>query len=89
MHAPLVILLSEISKIQMGIAGRRRRAKRLPDNITTHIFYIEIVSPRHCHYKEKEIGWPHPPTAERKTRAYSNVLGARRRQKKDGRPKMT
>ena len=26
------------------------------------------ATPRHCHYKEKEHGWPHPPTAERKTR---------------------
>ena len=29
---------------------------------------------RHCHNKEKENGWPHPPTAERKTCTYSNVL---------------
>ena len=36
---------------------------------------------------EKEDGWPHPPTAERKTRTYSNVLSARRRQKKDGETK--
>ena len=29
---------------------------------------------RHCHNKEKENGWPHPRTAERKTCTYSNVL---------------
>ena len=39
------------------------------------------MTPRHCHYKEKENGWPHPPTAERTTRTYS--IGARRRQKKE------
>ena len=33
---------------------------------------------------EKESGWPHSPTAERKTRPYSYVVGARRRQKKEG-----
>ena len=42
------------------------------------------MTPRHCYNKEKENGWPHPPTAERKTRTYSNVLGARRLQKKEG-----
>ena len=26
---------------------------------------------------EKENGWPHPPTADGKTRSCSNVLGAR------------
>ena len=26
--------------------------------------------PRHCYKKEKENGWPHPQTAERKTRQY-------------------
>ena len=33
---------------------------------------------------KKENGWPHPPTADGKTRSCSYVLGARRRQKKDG-----
>ena len=33
---------------------------------------------------QKENGWLHRPTAERKTRSYSNVLDARRRQKKEG-----
>ena len=37
----------------------------------------------HCRYKEKENGCPHRPTAERKTRTYSNELGARRRQTKE------
>ena len=40
---------------------------------------------RHCY--KKENGWPHPPMAERETRPYSNTLGARRRQKKDGEAK--
>ena len=31
----------------------------------------------------KENGWPHPPTAERKTSPHSNVLGARKREKTD------
>ena len=47
------------------------------------------ANPRHCHNKEKENGWPHPPTTERKIRPYSNVLSARRRQKKEGRVKKT
>ena len=34
MHAPLVIFFSEINKLQLGIAGRRRTAMQLPDNIT-------------------------------------------------------
>ena len=38
----------------------------------------------HCYNKEKENGWPCPQTAERKTSPYSYVLGARRRQKKEG-----
>ena len=42
------------------------------------------ATPRHCHYKEKENNWPHPPTAERKTSRYTNVLGAGRRQKRGG-----
>ena len=33
-------------------------------------------------YKEKENGWPHPPTAERKARPYSKLQGAGRRQQK-------
>ena len=44
--------------------------------------------PRQC-YLEKKNGWPRPPTAERKTRPYSNILGARRRQKRRGKPKKT
>ena len=42
--------------------------------------------PRHCCKKEGN-GWPYPLAAERKTRPYSNLLGTRRRQKKEGRPK--
>ena len=42
------------------------------------------ATPRHCYNKEKENGWPRPPTAERKTRTYSNVLDAKRRQKNEG-----
>ena len=34
-------------------------------------------------YKEKENGWPHHQTAETNTGPYSNVLGARRRHKKE------
>ena len=34
MHAPLVIIFSEIYNLQLGIAGRRRTAMRLPNNIT-------------------------------------------------------
>ena len=45
------------------------------------------ATPRHCQYKEKENGWPRPLTAEKKTGTYSNVLGARRRQKKEGEAK--
>ena len=45
------------------------------------------ATPRHCYYKEKEHGWPHSQTAERKTSPYSNVLGARRRQKEEGEAK--
>ena len=42
------------------------------------------ATPRHCYNKENDNGWPRPHTAERKTRPYSNALGARRQQKKDG-----
>ena len=35
------------------------------------------------------LHWPRSKTAERKTRPYSNVLGTRRREKKQGRPKKT
>ena len=42
------------------------------------------ATPRHCYNKEKENGWPRSQTAERKTSPYSYVLGARRRQKKEG-----
>ena len=45
---------------------------------------VERLGPTiHCYNKVKENGWPHPQTAERKSRPYSNVLGARRRQKKE------
>ena len=42
------------------------------------------ATPIHCYSKDKDNGWPNSPTAERKTRPFSNVLGARRRQKKEG-----
>ena len=42
------------------------------------------ATPRHFQYTEKKHGWPRPTPAERKPRAYSNLLGARRRQKKEG-----
>ena len=42
------------------------------------------MTPRHCYNKEKENGWPRSQTAERKTSPYRYVLGARRRQKKEG-----
>ena len=37
-------------------------------------------------YKEKENGWPRPPTAHRKT---SQFMGDRKPQNKEGRPKKT
>ena len=42
--------------------------------------------PRHCHNKKKENGWPRPQPAERKTCSYNIIQGARKREKKDGRP---
>ena len=42
------------------------------------------MTPIVCYNNEKENGWPHPLTAERKTRQNSNALGARRWQKKQG-----
>ena len=41
------------------------------------------MTPIHCQYKEKENGWPHPPTTEINTRSYINVLAARRRLRKE------
>ena len=45
------------------------------------------ATPRHCYNKKKENGWPRSQTAERKTSPNSYVLGARRRQTKDGEAK--
>ena len=48
MHGPFVILLSEIYNLQMGIAGGWRTTIRLPDNLTTCIFYIELYEHVPC-----------------------------------------
>ena len=32
----------------------------------------------------KENCWPHPPNADRKTHPYSNILGARKQETKEG-----
>ena len=42
------------------------------------------ATPRHCYNKENGNRWPRPQNAERKTSPYRYLLGARRRQKKEG-----
>ena len=46
------------------------------------------ATPRHFQHKEKENGWPHPPTGEWKTRTY-NALVPENDRRKRGRPKKT
>ena len=75
-----------------------RRCLRAIDGISCsdHVTNEEVMRiagkgrlPGYCYNKEKENGLPRPQTPDRKTSPYSYVLGARRRQKKAGRPKRT
>ena len=60
------------SSVTNKVVMRRAGMERLQDN---------------CYNKEKGNGWPRSQTAERKTSPNSYVLGARRRQTKDGEAK--
>ena len=54
-----------------------RKGNRMPTYEFENIEYFQVM------YKKKNNCYPRPQTAERKTHSYSNVSGARRRQKKE------